>query len=323
MKKLVAVLMVSLFAVSVFAAPALEISGTLNAGVRGEFNKETQKVFMFSDDYDAEGVGAALTLDGSYSDENYGVEFEVGVENTSFAFGYAYAWASLFDDVLSFKAGAISDDTWTTVGDQELTFAEVTGLQLLISPFEGLNFGASLALISDSEDEIALAKNLAKSLAFGASYTGETISAQVGYSLADAGALYAGFGYEPENFFFAVDALMSAVTNYSEEGETIISETVSYAFNDAFALDLVCYQTLVKDANEFSFEPCANYAINDTFNAYFGLGFTLADTNNYYVQPGIEIAISPNALINCYYELSGDVEGSLDNAIQFDFVWNF
>jgi len=44
MKKLVAVLMVSLFAVSVFAAPALEISGTLNAGVRGEFNKETQKV---------------------------------------------------------------------------------------------------------------------------------------------------------------------------------------------------------------------------------------------------------------------------------------
>jgi hypothetical protein len=150
-----------LLVLCVYAETIINFSGFVQSGVLATFDNDTGNgIQLYSAEYDVDGVGVAVTLAGSFETKNAGAEFEFAVENINPGINYCYGWLSFLDDVLKIKLGMIDDDTWTTHGDFELDYANVTGIQFIVQPIDGLKLGFASALDSAKESFTAWKDNL-------------------------------------------------------------------------------------------------------------------------------------------------------------------
>jgi hypothetical protein len=296
--------------------------------VRASFDADNgNSVKMFSEDFDGDnGEGIILTLDGSYDAGSYGAEFELqSADLQSVGLGYAYAWASFADGFVKVKAGSVDDDTWQTAGDQETDFADGLGVQLIISPLDGLSFGLRSgldALISDTDGLLGSidTDTFAEGLSFAAAYSSDAFNVQAGYLA--AGSAYAGFALTAvENLTFAADIIAEGLADFDTDGAVTVSQTLGWSFTDALAAELICYQTFA-DENEFSFEPEISYSVNDMLGFSLGGGIVLADETSFSVKPGLSLTFAEDVVMSFSYTYSTSADDD-DNAVQLDFVWNY
>lgn len=330
LKHLSMILLALLFGsvVTIFAAE-IDFGGSVETGVRTSFDKDNgDNIILYSDEYDEDGVGIATLFNLSVTDEKWGVEVELGAENTDFLLSYAYGWLNLFDDILKVKAGLIDDDTWTTHGDAEYDFFSVSGVQLIVSPLEGLSFGIGATIEatdfdSASTEGIADLKDFSEGIAFGAAYVSDLLSAQVGYLL--DGSAYIGLDVVPvENFTFTIEV---GFENLKENDLIVIlDELITWDITDSFAAELLCYQIIdtAKDVDtELTFEPAISYQLTDVVGLGLGFGYSICgDENAFYVKPGVEFALAEDVSLNLFYKYNS-AEAEDDNVIQLDFIWNF
>lgn len=312
-------------------AVEFEFAGTVETGVRASFDEDNGKnIILYSDDYDADGVGVATTFGVSVIGENWGAEVELGTENDVFAFGYAYGWMSFADELLKVKAGAIDDDTWATHGDAEYDFFSVNGVQLIFAPFDGLSFGMgaevspNLFEVANLEGESDIS-DFSDGIAFGAAYESELFAVQAAYLL--AGAAYVGVDVSPlEVLGFTVELALDDINSDDADMLVTVDELVAWQITDSFAAELLCYQVIdtAEDADvELSFEPAVSYQVTDNLGLSLGAGYTICgDDNSFYVKPGLGLAVSDNAEFNLFYKYDS-ADGEDDNVVQFDFIWNF
>ncbi|MDR1955399.1 MAG: hypothetical protein LBQ30_00925 [Treponema sp.] len=107
--------------------------------------KHEPSIRLYNDDA---GEETRFDLDGSYTQDNYGVVFRLRtntvVSGPEIEVNQAYVWADLANQLVNLKVGKIDDSVWNTGGDEDFHYSTGTGLRLEVKPIEGLNVGLFL-----------------------------------------------------------------------------------------------------------------------------------------------------------------------------------
>lgn len=317
------VLVMMVCSAAVFAEVAIDFSGSVQTGIRGEFDKENGNSFDFySDEYDEEDVGLAVLLDGSVDAGNVGAEFELAVENFDPILSYGYGWFTALDGLFTVNVGLIDNDTWATHGDLELDFADTLGLQFICAPMEGLTFGFITDFSgADLGDKIP-AEDFADCFTFAAGYENDAFALQGAYNI--AGSAYVGFDFTGVEGFVAI--FECGIDNIGADPYITLCEVLGYSITDALYAEVICTEEI--DTTEgatpvIAIEPCVAYGITENVEASLGAGFIFADGfDSFYINPAVAVAITDSVGMSFGYEYNS-AEGENDNVIQLDFVWNY
>jgi hypothetical protein len=191
-------------------AKGLKFGGALKTGFQfqaDDTGDTDPSMRMYNDDA---GEETRFDLDGSYTQDNYGVVFRlrtdtaisgyVGVEMGDFnpplplamvpiEVNQAYVWADFLNNMINMKVGKIDDSTWKTSGDEGFHYSTGSGLRLEVKPMDGLNLGVFINGPSDnykSNKEIdggVVTERYLLETAFGVKYETETFNVAAGLKL--------------------------------------------------------------------------------------------------------------------------------------------
>jgi hypothetical protein len=132
----------------------LKFGGALKTGFQfqaDDTDAHDPSMRMYNDDA---GKETRFDLDGSYTQDNYGVVFRFRTDTlisspTTIEVNQAYAWADFLNDMINMKVGKIDDSVWKTSGDEGFHYSTGSGLRLEVKPMAGLNLGVFINGPSD------------------------------------------------------------------------------------------------------------------------------------------------------------------------------
>ena len=301
------------------------------------------------------GLGAdRIRLNLAYSKGDAGVKFRYQQEDftgdwlTADNVKYAFAYANLFDKLLTVEAGKLNGGYTATHGDEEYAFGGRTGARLAVFPFDGLAFDVtastkylgtySIDTTGDGNADYKPFHLTSDAFAVSAAYkVKDSFGIQAGYALKGEG--YVGFDlFAVENLNFAVEAkyldkdISKAV---DKEGKAVnglaVTETVSYKVNSIKA-GIVAKQNLTEDNGALSFYPFVSVGLDNVLeglSAGIDAGYVTgaqakgADIEDIIsVTPEVTFTVTENGKVQLYYTFSKKDETlkhALGLGVRYDF----
>ena len=147
MKRILCVLFIAFFTVTLGLAQELKFDGYINSGLGLVITDQDDDAALRVFGVDSEQQGGRFRLNGAYTNasKNAGANFRLQLQgnNSSAGFGpsFVYGWIKPLD-MLQIKAGIVDDSTWETAGqilkdDQ----GEGAGVLFRLTPINGLDIG--------------------------------------------------------------------------------------------------------------------------------------------------------------------------------------
>lgn len=332
-KAIVLLLALAVLGGAVFAQE-LKFSGYLDTGIAYFDDGVADPTFgLWGDD---SGTTTRFNLQAAYTNENVGATARLrmqnvdtgspatGTDHSKVFINRAFVWATMLDGNVKAVAGKLGDYTWSSFGNDIGNFDTLTGLQLMVMPIEGLNFGFFLP----ADSTPALVEDAFGDIAFGASYSVEGIGDfRAGYDMspvADSAMAYFSASISAvENLGIIVDAQLSAIGD-DVNGETYFFEEIDYTM-DALNVGVDLEQTLYADSAVdmmLTFGPYVSYDLG-TFVPGFVFTYSMqGDLSGMYLNPYVKYNVGTGAVI----ELGGKINsGDFDETARYygAFTWSF
>lgn len=301
------------------------------------------------------GLGAdRIRLNLAYEKENAGVKFRYQQDDftgewlTESNVKYAFAYANLFDKILTIEAGKINGGYTATHGDEEYAFGGRTGARIAAFPVDGLVFDivASTKYL-DNYAVDTTGDGTANYTPFHS--TIDALSASAAYTLKDTIAFQAGYALKGEGYFgfdlLAVENLDFTVeANYldkdiseakNKDGKAVdafaVTETVSYKHNSVKA-GIVAKQDFTDANGSFSFYPFVSAELDNVLkglSAGIDAGFITSakkegsDVEDIIsVTPEVTLEVAESGKVQLYYTLTKQddtVTHAVGLGIRYDF----
>jgi hypothetical protein len=280
------------------AAPAIKMAGEVYGGIM--YHNDTGSM-LFNRFY---GVGSydnmfRVRLTASYTNANVGAKLRYTSNDFSApTVAQGLIWATFADNMIKVKVGKLDDYTWATSWNVFGNFDGQTGAQFIVTPMEGLSFGAFVPVAI-----AAHTTNIAEQLGdadFG-----------MGYTIANLGALVAGFQLSPvANSSIAYFGFnLTGMENVIGKVEGKLSNLGSTTLNDYYFWERAGYvmdkltamvsadQNVVGTTFAFSVTPAVEYA-TDMGNPGIGASVMVDAANaiTYSIDPYVDFTVSAATL---------------------------
>jgi len=298
-------------------APTLKLSGYLNTGVEVIAAGSAATSTIYGDD--AGNPWGRFDLNGAYGTDTNGVNWRLrtATNGTAPTIKYAYAWSKFADGLVTVKAGAVDDGTFTTAGDIGADFTDANSILVAVTPVAGFSVGVSWLLANTDlmpDSGFSPTPTTTLNYALSAAYTADKLfKAEVAAKVLGSKAteVLVGVGIlAVDKLTFAVDADLASLDVSGSNAFYKVSENVSYAVTDALSVGVLSYQYVwgadvkyykangVDTFTPFGFDVKPNFSY--TVDPVIAVGAGV----KYHMGPSGTITFNKSTYINAYNDSS-------------------